>query len=164
MPRLFSFPEHVNEVSARLVAAGVVAMSLATILLDQPWILLVIAYGFVARVLAGPSLSPLALVVTRVITPRIPVEGRLVPGPPKRFAQAIGAVMSVSAALLALGFGQEGVAYALIGLLAVAAGLEAAFALCIGCHLFAGLMRAGVIPKDVCVRCTDMWGGARAGA
>src|SRR2546429_611801 len=52
---LFAFPDPVNEVSARLVAAGVVLMSLATIVLDQPWVTAVIAYGFVARVLSGPT-------------------------------------------------------------------------------------------------------------
>jgi hypothetical protein len=57
---LFSFPDPVNEVSARLVAGGVGLLSLATIVFDQPWVTAVIAYGFVARVLSGPTLSPLS--------------------------------------------------------------------------------------------------------
>jgi hypothetical protein len=57
---LFSFPDPVDEVSARLVAGGVVLLSLATIVLAQPWLTAVIAYGFLARVLTGPTLSPLA--------------------------------------------------------------------------------------------------------
>ena len=57
---LFSFPNPVNEVSARLVAGGVVIMSVLTIALDLKWATVIIAYGFVARVLTGPSLSPLA--------------------------------------------------------------------------------------------------------
>jgi len=104
-PRLrgvFSFPEIVNEVSARLVAGGVVLLSALTIALDQPWLIAVIAYGFLARVLSGPTLSPLGQLVTRVITPRLGVSARPLPGPPKRFAQGIGAAISVSAALLAL--------------------------------------------------------------
>src|ERR1700728_4759854 len=109
--RLFSFPNSVNEVSARLVAAGVVLMSAATLAFDQPWILVAIAYGFFARVLTGPSLSPLGQLVTRVITPRLPIAERPVPGPPKRFAQAIGLVFSASAAVLALGFGLASAAY-----------------------------------------------------
>src|ERR1700689_823160 len=88
---LFSFPNPVNEVSARLVAAGVVIMSVLTIALDLKWATIVIAYGFVARVLTGPTLSPLGQLVTRVITPRLGVAERPVAGPPKRFAQAIGA-------------------------------------------------------------------------
>src|ERR671925_2166012 len=153
---LFSFPNPVNEVSARLVAGGVVLMSLAAIVFVQPWIAAVIAYGFVARVLTGPTLSPLGQLVTRVITPRLGVAPRPVPGPPKRFAQGIGAVMSVTAAVLALAFGLEGAAYAVLGVLVVAAGLEAALGFCIGCRLFALLVRAGVLPDQVCERCANI--------
>ena len=154
---LFSFPNPVNEVSARLVAAGVLAMSTLAVALDQPWLIAVIAYGFVARVLTGPKLSPLAQVVTRVVTPRLPAVPRLVPGPPKRFAQAMGATMTVTAAVLALGFGLRGAAYAIMGLVMAAATLESLFAYCVGCKIFALLMRAGVIPEEVCAECADIW-------
>src|SRR5437879_10962260 len=137
---LFTFPDPVNEVSARLVAGGVVLLSVATIVLDQPWLLLVLAYGFVARVLTGPTLSPLGQLVTRVVTPRLGLAPRPVPGPPKRFAQAIGAVFSVTASVLALGFGLRGAAYILMALLVVAAGLESFAGLCLGCRMFALLM------------------------
>jgi hypothetical protein len=160
--RLFSFPDPVNEVSARLVAAGVVLMSVATIVLAQPWLTLVIAYGFLARVISGPTLSPLGQLVTRGITPRLPARPRPVPGPPKRFAQAIGATVSVSAALLALGLGMHGAAYVLLGLLIIAATLESVFGLCLGCRAFAALMRAGVIPQSVCERCNDLGASLRS--
>jgi hypothetical protein len=150
----------VNEVSARLVAGGVVVMCVATIALDQPWLLLVIAYGFVARVLAGPRFSPLGQLVTRVVTPRLDLSPRLVPGPPKRFAQAMGVVFSVTAAVLALGPGERGAAYVVLGLLTVAATLESVFGLCLGCKVFAVLMRLGVIPAEVCERCNDIWARA----
>src|SRR3954449_8208485 len=99
---LFSFPNPVNEVSARLVAGGVVLMAVATIVFDQPWLTLVLAYGFIARVLTGPKLSPLGQLVTRVITPRLPFEAKPVAGPPKRFAQGIGVLFSVTALGLTL--------------------------------------------------------------
>jgi hypothetical protein len=153
---LFSFPDPVNEVSARLVAGGVVLMSVAAIALGQPWIAAVIAYGFVARVLTGPTLSPLGQLVTRVVTPRLPVEANYVPGPPKRFAQGMGAVFSTTAAVLGLALGLDTAAYALLGLLVVAATLESVFAFCIGCRIFALLMRAGVIPESVCERCVSI--------
>ena len=154
--QLFSFPNPVNETSARVVAAGVVLMSLATIVFDQPWLTAVIAYGFLARVLTGPTLSPLGQLATRVITPRIPGPAKLVPGPPKRFAQGMGAVMSVTAAVLALGFGLRGAAYVVLGLIVVAATLESVFAICLGCKIFALLMRRGVIPESVCEDCADI--------
>jgi hypothetical protein len=161
---LFSFPDPVNEVSARLVAAGVVLMALGTLAFDARWFTVVIAYGFVARVLTGPTLSPLGQLVTRVITPRLNVAPRPVPGPPKRFAQGIGAVVTVTAALLALGANRWDLAQLLLGLIAVAAFLEAALGFCVGCKVFALLMRAGVIPASVCERCDDIWAGSRASA
>ena len=154
--RLFSFPHPVNEVSARLVAGGVVIMSAVAIALDQPWLIVVIAYGFVARVLTGPTLSPLGQLVTRVITPLLGVAAKPVPGPPKRFAQGIGAAMSVTAAVLAFGFHLPVAAYAVLGVLAAAAALEAVFAGCLGCAIFARLMRLGVIPEAVCRECKDI--------
>ncbi|MEU4338833.1 DUF4395 domain-containing protein [Micromonospora lupini] len=154
---LFSFPNPVNEVSARLVASGVVILSTVTIVLDQPWISALIAYGFVARVLTGPKLSPLGLLVTRVITPRLPVRAKLVAGPPKRFAQGIGAVLALTAAVLALGFGQHLAAYLVLGAVIVAATLESVFAFCVSCAIFAGLMRIGWIPEAVCAECDDIW-------
>jgi hypothetical protein len=156
---IFSFPDPVNEVSARLVAGGVVLLSALTIVLDQPWLTAVIAYGFLARVASGPTLSPLGQLVTRLITPRLPVAARPVPGPPKRFAQGIGATLSVAAAVLALALGLTTAAYALLGALILAATLESVFGLCLGCRAFALLMRAGVIPPEVCERCLDITRG-----
>jgi Domain of unknown function (DUF4395) len=156
---LIGFPDPVDEVSARLVAGGVVTMVVATIALDQPWLAAVVALGFVARVLTGPKLSPLGRVATQVVRPRLPVAPRPVPGPPKRFAQGIGAVLSVTAVVF-LALGAPAVGYFLLGALAVAAGLEAFAGVCLGCHIFAVLMRAGVIPAEVCERCADLWGTA----
>src|SRR5580658_10142044 len=154
---LFSFPNPVNEVSARLVAAGVVVMSLLTIGLNLRWATIVIAYGFVARVLTGPTLSPLGQFVTRVVTPRLGLAERPVAGPPKRFAQGMGVAFSVTALVLT-GLGYWGAAEVFLGLLGAAALLESAFGLCLGCKAFALLMRAGVVPEEVCERCNDIWG------
>lgn len=161
LSRLFSFPDPVNEVSARLVAGGVVLLALATIAFDQPWLTIPLAYGFLARVLTGPKLSPWAQVVTRVITPALGRE-KLVSGPPKRFAQAMGLAFSTTAAMLALGFGLRGAAYVVLGLLVAAATLESVFAYCLGCKVFGLLIRAGVVPEEVCERCNDIWAGRAA--
>jgi hypothetical protein len=158
---LFSFPNPVNELSARLVAGGVVAMAVAAIVFGQFWLLIPIAYGFVARVLTGPTLSPLGQLVTRVITPRLSLPAKYVPGPPKRFAQGVGATLSVAAVVAYFVFGSSGAAYVLLGLIVVAATLESVFAFCLGCAIFGVLMRWGVVPDEVCERCNDIWGGAR---
>jgi len=147
----------VNEVSARLVAGGVVVASLVAIVADQRWLCAVLAYGFVARVVSGPTFSPLGQFVTRVLTPRLPFAAKEVPGPPKRFAQGIGATLSVAACVVWFGFDNSVVARVLVGMITIAATLESVFAYCLGCKLFAILMRAGVIPETVCERCSDIW-------
>lgn len=156
-PRVFEFPHPVNETSARLVATGVVAMATTAALAGQPWIMFPLAYGFAARVATGPKLSPLGLLATRVVTPRLPVEHRYSPGPPKRLAQAMGLGMSVTAITLHYGAGRPRAARLALGALATAAGLEAAFGLCLGCKLFELGMRAGVVPESICEECRDIW-------
>jgi hypothetical protein len=158
---LFSFPNPVNEVSARFVAGGVVVMALVSIIFDLRWATAVIAYGFIARVLTGPSLSPLGQFVTRVLVPRLPIAERPVPGPPKRFAQAMGVAFSVTALILTV-LGYWTAAEVMLGFLVAAAFLESALGLCLGCKVFAVLMKAGVIPAEVCESCNNIW--ARTGA
>lgn len=153
--RVPSFPNPVNEVAARLVAAGVVVLCVTILATRQAWLIVPLVFGFVARVLAGPRFSPLALFVTRVVVPRLPVAPRPVPGPPKRFAQGIGATLSIGA-LVAGALGARPVAFVLVGMIAAAAFLESALAFCLGCKLFAGLMRLGLIPASVCVECADI--------
>lgn len=158
---LFAFPNPVNEVAARTVAAGVLALSVATVVLSTLvghgwlWLTVVLSYGFVARVLSGPTLSPLGQLATRVVAPRIG-HPNFVAGPPKRFAQAMGAVMSISAAILHLGFGLDTAALVIVGLIIVAATLESVFAFCIGCTVFAGLMRVGLVPEVTCAACANI--------
>lgn len=160
--RLFGFPNPVNETSARVVASGVVAMATTAVLADQPWVMFPLAYGFAARVAAGPRLSPLGLVATRMVTPRIDVEHRYSPGPPKRLAQGMGLAMSATAVALHYGARRPRAARVVLGALAAAAALEAAFGLCLGCKLFELGIRAGVVPESVCEECRDIWAHRRA--
>lgn len=153
---MFTFPNPVNEYAARTVAAGVVLLSVATIALDQPWLLFVIAYGFWARVLSGPRFSPLGQLATRVVVPRLGREPKLVPGPPKRFAQGMGVAFSSTSLVLWYGFGEHAAAFVVLGMLVGAAFLEAAFGVCLGCRVFGLLMKTGMIPESVCVECADL--------
>jgi hypothetical protein len=156
MRKVFSFPNPVNEVSARLVAGLVVLLTLVILIGRQPWLIGALAYGFVARALTGPTLSPLGQLVTRVLTPALPIEPRPVPGPPKRFAQAIGATLSLGAAVAHFAFGATTLAYVLVAMITVAASLESIAGYCLGCKAFALLMRVGVIPESVCEECNDL--------
>jgi hypothetical protein len=153
---VFSFPHPVNEKAARVVAGVVMVVAVVTLATSAYWLLIPIAYGFWARVLTGPTLSPLGRFATAVAAPRLGPP-KYVPGPPKRFAQGMGAAITTTAAVLALGFDATTAADVLLGALVIAAGLESILAFCIGCQIFGLLMRAGVVPDDVCAECADIW-------
>ena len=160
MSRIFGFPNPVNEVAARTVAAGVLVLSALTIALATTvghgwlWLTVPLAYGFVARVLTGPKLSPLGQFATRVVAPRIGHE-KLVAGPPKRFAQGMGPTMTLTAVVL-LALGLDTATLVFLGLVVVAATLESVFAFCVGCKVFAGLMSLGLIPEATCEACANI--------
>jgi len=156
-PSLFSFPHPVDEVSARLVAAGVVLQCVAILATGWTVLLVFLVWGFVARVATGPTLSPLGTLVTRVIRPRLARATRDTPGPPKRFAQGIGATLSVGA-LAATVLGGGSLAKALVAAILVAASLEAFVGFCLGCWVFRVLMRIGLVPEETCEACRDLWG------
>lgn len=162
MRGLFSFPNPVNETSARLVAGSVAVLAVLTVAFQQGWLIPVLAYGFLARALTGPTLSPLGLLATRIVTPRLPVRHRYAPGPAKRFAQAIGAAFTVTATLLYYAGGLHTAAFVLVGVIAVFASLESAFGLCVGCRVFYLGMRLGLVPPSVCEDCTRVLAGDTA--
>lgn len=157
--QVFSFPETVNEFSARQVAAGVVALTLLFAFTGSTPVLVAVAFGFVARVVSGPTLSPLGQLVTKVVTPALERwtgrRGPQVAGAPKRFAQAIGATLS----LTALGLQLNGFAVAaliVVLMITAAATLESVFGYCLGCTIFAKLIDLRVLPESACEDCNDI--------
>jgi hypothetical protein len=155
MRELFSFPNPVNEKAARVVA-GVVLVTVVVILATSwYWLLIPLAYGFWARVLTGPTLSPVGWTAQNLIAPRLGAK-KPVPGPPKRFAQAMGAAFSTAALVLALIVGDHAAADVVLIVFLPAAGLESIFGYCVGCKLFGLLMRIGVVPEAVCAECADV--------
>jgi hypothetical protein len=155
MSQLFSFPNPVNEKAARTVAGVVLVTVIVILLTGWYWLLFPLAYGFWARVLTGPTLSPLGWAAQNLIAPRLG-ERRPVAGPPKRFAQLMGAVMSSAALVLALVAGDHTAADIVLILFLPAAGLESIVGYCVGCKVFGLLMRAGVVPETVCAECADI--------
>ncbi|SLK07997.1 DUF4395 domain-containing protein [Arthrobacter sp. P2b] len=151
---LFAFPNPVNEYAARVTAGLVVLLALVTAAAGSVWGLLAIAAGFWLRLLFGPRISPLALLSVKVITPRLG-KVKLVPGPPKRFAQGMGAFVS-TASLLLFAAGAVPAAWTVLGILVVAASLEAFLGFCLGCAIFGLLQRRGLIPAEVCEACNDI--------
>lgn len=161
MTRLFSFPNPVNEKAARVVAGVVLLTVLLILATGANWLLIPLAYGFLARVLTGPTLSPLGWTAQNVIAPRLGPK-KPVPGPPKRFAQGMGAAMATLALVFWLIVGSHTATDVVLGLFVIAAGLESIFAVCLGCQVFALLMRIGLVPESVCLECADISGRLRA--
>ncbi|MFL5830410.1 MAG: DUF4395 domain-containing protein [Solirubrobacteraceae bacterium] len=155
MRELFSFPNPVNEKAARVVAGAVLVTVIVILATSWYWLLIPLAYGFWARVLTGPTLSPLGWTAQNVIGPRLGPK-KPVPGPPKRFAQGLGAFMSTLALVLALIVGNHTAADVVLILFLPAAGLESIVGYCVGCKVFGTLMRMGVVPQSVCEECADI--------
>lgn len=153
MNRLFRFPNPVNEYAARLVAGMVSVLTLGFLITGSPWLLIAIWYGFLARVAAGPTLSPLGLLAVTVIIPLFRNPQKPVLGPPKRFAQAVGLVFSSLAIIALFGAGSLVVSRYIMSVLTLFAAMEAFLGFCAGCFVFSHLMRWRIIPKSVCEAC-----------
>ena len=75
-------------------------MALVALVTNTAWLLIPLTYGFVARVAAGPKISPLGQFAVRIAAPRLTRFQKSVPGPPKRFAQAIGLAFTGAATIV----------------------------------------------------------------
>jgi hypothetical protein len=155
MKRFFSFPNPVNDAAARSVALGVWTMAVAALVTNTAWLLIPLTYGFAARVAAGPKISPLGQFAVRVMAPRLTNWQKFVPGPPKRFAQAMGLAFTAAATIVWLTAGWGDARWILLPLI-LAATLEGFFGYCLGCTVFGWLMRRGIIPERICVECADL--------
>lgn len=155
MKSFFSFPNPVNDAAARTVALGVVAMSVVAFTTGAAWLLIPLTYGFLARVLAGPTISPLGQFAVRVSAPRLTRWQKFVPGPPKRFAQGIGLAFSGAALVTWLSAGWLDARWILLPLIG-AASLEGFVGFCLGCTIFSGLIRLGLVPAAICEECGDL--------
>ena len=152
MNNVFSFPNPVNEFSARFVAGMVVILTIVTILTENQFVAGFLLYGFLARVATGPTLSPMGLLATRVIVPVLGNPTKLVAGPPKRFAQTIGLVFSATAfIMLMLDFVL--IFQIILSILVIFALLESLAGFCAGCFVFNYLMKWKIIPQSVCESC-----------
>jgi hypothetical protein len=155
LPEALSFPNPVNDYAARATAGLVVALAVVSIVVNQWWLYAILAIGFALRVAGGPKYSPFGRLAVHVIVPKIWKQEKLVPGPPKRFAQTVGLTFGTVATVLSLlGFGLA--AQITIGLLVVAAFLEFAFGICLGCITFGYPQKVGIVPETVCEACNNL--------
>ena len=123
------------------VAAGLTALVLAAVLLTASTALLALqAVVFAVAVALGVRRSPYAYAYSRLIRPRIAAPPALEDPRPPRFAQAVGLGFAV-AGLVGYIAGAPTLGAVATGLALVAALLNAAFGLCLGCELYLLLAR-----------------------
>jgi hypothetical protein len=153
--RISRFPNIVDDVTVRLIAAVILVLAVVALAAHQWWLYAVLAADFVLRSGWGPSASPVAILANRWIRPKVVVKPRYTAGPPKRFAAAVGAVFTLAATILWLA--GASVPVIVIGVVMVVfPALESIFGICVGCIVFGWLMRLGVIPESVCLECADI--------
>ncbi|MEO6999332.1 MAG: DUF4395 domain-containing protein [Terracoccus sp.] len=156
------FPAVVDDITVRLIAAVVLVLAVTALAAQQWWLYAVLAVDFGLRAVLGRRFSPIAQLVTTNVRPHVAVRARPTAGAPKRFAASIGAVLTTTATvlwLISVATGSTGalVAVAAIGVVMVVfPTLEAVAGVCVGCQAFAGLMRLGIIPEEVCMECADI--------
>ncbi len=152
-------PTVVDEVTVRIVAGIVVTTGVVALLTQQWWLYTFLLADFAIRAARGPRWSPIARVASTWIRPRIPAADKPTAFAPKRFAAGIGAVMTAAITilwLLSLTTGATGplvAATVLAVAMTVLPAAEAGLGLCLGCKIFAGLIRVGLVPAEVCVDC-----------
>lgn len=123
----------------RFAAAVTTAVLVLTLVFTSGWLALAQAVVF-AITAANPRFGPYGIVYRRLIAPRLGRPTELEPAAPVRFAQLVGcafatvATVGFLAGVTALGLVAG--AFALI-----AAFLNAAFGLCLGCEAYLALRR-----------------------
>lgn len=153
--RISRFPSIVDDVTVRLIAGVVLVLGVTALAAQQWWLYAVLAVDFVLRSGWGPGASPIARLVQTAIRPRVAAAPRYTAGPPKRFAAAIGAVLTVAATVSWLA--GTSLPVVLIGVVMVVfPALESLAGICVGCIVFGWLMRLGLIPESICVDCADI--------
>ncbi len=156
------FPAVIDEVSVRLVAALVLTIGVIALATAQWWLYAVLAADFTLRACLGPGASPLAAVVRRWIRPSVNAPKSPTAGAPKRFAAAVGAVLTVTATalwVLHLATGAPVALDAVVGIgvvMVLFPALESILGLCVGCVAFSWLIRVGLVPEEVCLECADI--------
>lgn len=128
-------------------SAELATATLAQRALDPAFLLLLVIALLFLWAVASPRTAPWGVLYRKVVQPRLTPPTELEDPRPPRFAQGVGLfVVGVGLVLHLLG-----VPWALpiaAALAFVAAFLNAAFGLCLGCQLYLLLQRAGIIGRE----------------
>jgi len=129
-------------------AAGVTTVVLAlTLVLNNPWPLAVQAVVFAVSVAFGVGASPYGLLFKRLVRPRLGPPKELEDAAPPRFAQLVGLVFAV-AGLIGYLTGATVLGVVATGFALVAAFVNAAVGLCLGCEAYLLIHRIRTPTRD----------------
>lgn len=126
----------------RFAATLTTVVLAAAVVTGNVWVLLFQTVLFGVGAFAGVQNTPYSWLYRKLVRPRLGPPAELEDPKPPQFAQGVGLVVAALGVIVALA-GGGGTAVVVFGALAlVAAFLNAAFGLCLGCHLYLLLVRA----------------------
>ena len=122
-------------------SAAITTLVLALVLVTgSGWLLLAQTLVFAVGALAGLRYAPYGLLYRYLVRPRLGPPSRTEAEAPPRFAQGVGMVIAgIGAIGFAAGATVVGMVFAALAL--AAAFLNAAFDLCLGCHMYLLIQR-----------------------
>jgi hypothetical protein len=138
-------------------AAGLTAIVFVLILVTGAWWLALAQAVVFAITAIDPRKGPYSVLYRALVAPRLAPPAEREPAEPVRFAQALGGVFAITAAIA---YGAGGTAGTAVGIVAAAFGLAAAFlnsafGLCLGCELYLATRRMAGRPMAARVPTND---------
>src|SRR6516165_6370460 len=125
---------------ARFGAAITTVVLAAVLITGSAWLLAAQVLVFAVGALAGLRYAPYGVLFRRLIRPRLGPPERTEPEAPPRFAQGVGMVTAaVGVICYAVGATPAGIVFTALAL--AAAFLNAAFDICLGCHMYLFIQR-----------------------
>ena len=124
----------------RFGAAITVAVLALVLITGSAWLLGAQMLVFATGAVAGLRYAPYGMAYRRLIRPRLGPPAQTEAEGPPRFAQGVGMVFALGG-VLGYATGATGVGIALTALALVAAFLNAAFDICLGCQVYLFIQR-----------------------
>ena len=121
-----------------VITSIVLATALAT---NNVWVIVAQAIVFAIGAVKGPQFTPYAFIFKNIVKPRLKKSGATEDVRPPQFAQTVGLLFALTAAVGSFA-GLELVFTIAAGFALAAAFLNAAFNFCLGCEIYLLLLRA----------------------
>ncbi|RJO71532.1 MAG: DUF4395 domain-containing protein [Myxococcales bacterium] len=131
--------EKADHSATRIAAFFVFVAALVAAFAPAPWLAILLTIDFAIRGFTKSRISPIDYLSRTAVT-LLRIKSQPIDAAPKRFAAKLGTLMAAALAITQL----LGVAYApqaVAVLLAACAGLEAGIGFCVGCQIYALVVR-----------------------